>query len=55
MTDFDAEGKDDPLQVSEYAFDIFEYYKNREVRNGKAGWKQGLTFPLSSLVEIFLS
>ena len=32
VADFDSEGLDDPFQVSEYVFDIFEYYKRREAK-----------------------
>lgn len=32
VTDFDSEGLDDPFQVSEYVYDIFEYYKRREAK-----------------------
>jgi hypothetical protein len=31
VDDFDLENWNDHLQCSEYAFEIFEYYKSREV------------------------
>ena len=33
VEDFDAKNWNDPNQCSEYAMDIFYYYKNREVKN----------------------
>lgn len=33
VDDVDKENLSDPVQVSMYAFDIFQYYKEREVRN----------------------
>jgi cyclin B len=32
VADFDGECLDDPFQVSEYVFEIFEYYKRREAK-----------------------
>ena len=32
VEDFDAENANDPYQVSDYAMDIFDYLKDREVR-----------------------
>ena len=32
VDDFDLENWNDPLQCSEYAMEIFQYYKSREVR-----------------------
>ncbi len=48
VVDFDAANADDHNQVSDYVMDVFQYYKNREVRRREQGqwieWLRELLF-----------